>query len=362
MKKRLKYTLLFFIFAINGYSQKTNKILDSLVKITIKKYNIPSLTVAYIKKDTCFYGVKGNININSKIKTTLKDKYHLGSNTKAITSFIAFKLIENNKITLETKFIDLFPNLKKKIKRKYRKITLASLLSHNANVQPYTSGIEYEYVKNLTGNISEKRLGFAKQVLNQKPVKKGTYSNAGYVIVALMLEKCSNQTFEKLLSKYLAEMNINYITGFPNKENIESTWGHWMENKKLVALPPTHFYKLNDYVLSAGDVSMNIMDYSKFIQSNLQGLLGYDNYLTSMSYEKMHYGEKPYSYGWANQINKNGKLSFHDGSTGTYFCHTIISSTYEFAVVIFINSAEEDQIGGVMELRDEIFKIRKKIR
>ncbi len=362
MKIQIKYTLLFFIFTINSYSQKTNKTLDSLAKITIEKYNIPSLAVSYIKKDTCFYGVKGNININSKIKTTLKDKYHLGSNTKAITSFIAFKLIENNKISLETKFIDLFPNLKKKVKRKYRKITLSDLLSHNAKIQPYTSGVEYEKIKNLTGDVSKKRLSFVKQILNQKSVKKGTYSNAGYVIVALMLEKCSNQTFEKLLSKYLTEMDINYTIGFPNKENIESTWGHWIENKKLISLPPTHFYKLNDYVLSAGDVSMNIIDYSKFVQSNLLGLLGYDNYLTSKSYEKIHYYKKPYSYGWANQINKNGKLSFHDGTTGTYFCHAIISSTYEFAVVIFINSAEKYQIGGVMELRDKIFKMRKKIR
>jgi len=360
--KKAYFIIIILLTSFSIQSQSTNSILDSLAQTIVEKYNLPSLTVSYIKKDTCFYGQNGNININSKNKVRLTDKYHLGSNTKAITSLIAFKLIENKKITLDTKLVDLFPELKKKIKRQYCKITLSNLLSHNARVQPYTSGIEFENLTEFTGTISEKRFAFTKYVLNQKTTKRGTYSNAGYIIASLMLEKCSNNSFEELVKEMFSEMKLDYFIGFPNKEFTESTWGHWEENNKLIALPPTHSYTLEDYALPAGDISMNIIDYSQFVQKHLNGLLGIDNYLVAKSYNDIHYKKVPYSYGWKNQINKKGKMSFHDGSAGTYFCHTIISSTHEFAIIIFINSAEENHVKGVYELRNEIFKIRSKIR
>ena len=116
MTKVLFTLIIFLLTSFSIQSQSTNFILDSLAQTIIQKYNMPSLTVSYIKKDTCFYGQNGNININSKNKVCLTDKYHLGSNTKAITSLIAFKLIENKKISLDTKLVDLFPELKKKYK------------------------------------------------------------------------------------------------------------------------------------------------------------------------------------------------------------------------------------------------------
>lgn len=343
-------------------SQTTHPLVDSLIKKTLDTYKMPSIVVAYIEPDTTIYGIYGKVNIDSTISVKLTSKYHLGSNTKAITSFIAFQMIEDGKITLETKFLDLLPELKSTLRDVYWDMTLSDLLSHTAKVRAYTSGKEHKSLPKIVGSPAEKRLLFAKYVLSQKPVETGTYSNAGYILAALMIEKASNQDFETIVKKTLTSLHLQYSLSFPNKEDINHPWGHWMEKKKLKALPPEHSYMLTDYYLSAGDVSMNILDYSAFIRMHLKGILGQDTNLSKESYEQLFYAKKEYGYGWGNQINEKGKLAFHDGTAGTFYCSTLISSTSEFAVILIMNSATEKHTEGLMDLRNEIFKIRKKLR
>ena len=358
-----KYVIVILcLSAYISFSQvSSHQKLDSLILKTLSKHKIPSMTMAYIQPDTIIYGIGGTIKLDSSRDVTLFDKYHIGSNTKAFTSFLAFQLIEAEIITLETKFIDLFPELKNDIRKDYLSITLSDLLSHNACVKPMTKGIEFKKLPKFTGTTSEKRYQFSKHILGLKPVKKGEYSNAGYVLAAMMLEKTLNESFEDLLGRSLTSQNLNFAFGFPNKENLDSPWGHWIEKKALIALPPDHEYKLEDYVLPAGDLSINTVDYSKFIQSLLKGYIGKGNMLKKDAYEKMFYGLQPYSYGWGNQINEAGKLAFHDGTTGTFFCHTIISTTHEFALIIIMNSATSEQIEDLYALRDLFFSLRKEI-
>ena len=154
--KRLTTLFCLLIFTLNMSSQTTHPQLDSLIDATIKMYDIPSMAVAYIKADTIVYGVQGKANKAFETSVTLNDKYHLGSNTKAVTSYIAFGLIEKGLISLETKFSDLVTNLGK-IKSKYNDITLADLLSHNARIRPYTSGLEFKKLPEFNGSTMEKR-------------------------------------------------------------------------------------------------------------------------------------------------------------------------------------------------------------
>lgn len=333
--------------------------LDSLISETIAKHNIPSMAVAVIKQDSILYGIQGYNQINTSKKVQLTDKYHIGSNTKAFTSFLAFQAIEENRIGLETMFFDLYPNLKD-IRKEYKEITLADLLSHNARVRPYTNGKEFKKLPSLKGSVSEKRYVFAKYVLQQKPVKKGEYSNAGYVLAAMMLEKVYDLSFESILKNSMDKLGFEVFYGFPNKQDMNYPWGHWMENDRQMPLPPNHEYKLENYMLPAGDLSINILDYSRFIQKHLKGVYGNNSTLKQESYEKLLYNIEPYSYGWSNQVSDDEKLAFHDGSTGTFYCHTLISSTYEFAIIIMMNCAQDEQEEGLYRLSMELFKLRNK--
>ena len=335
-----------------------NERLDYLIAKTISKHNIPSMVVAVVKPDTIWYGIQGNTRVDTNKKVQLTDKYHIGSNTKAFTSFLAFQAIEDHKISIDTKFLDLYPNFKA-VRSEYKEITLSDLLSHNARLRPYTNGKEFQELPELNGSISDKRYEFAQHILNQKPVGKGVYSNAGYVLAAMMLEKVYHLPFESILKNAMDEMGLEVFFGFPNKQDINYPWGHLMEHKKQVSLSPKHEYKLEDYMLPAGDLSINILDYATFIKKHLNGVLGNDSTLKKESYEKLFYGLASYSYGWGNKINRQGKIAFHDGSAGTFYSSTLISSTHEFAIIIIMNCADHKQVKQLYKLRKKLFRSAK---
>lgn len=361
--KQLKNIFLFLVllfFSIIVSAQKTNTIIDSLVAKTIKEYNIPAISASLVTSDNVFYGIGGITKINDSKKVTLQSKFHLGSNTKAITASVAMKMIENKELNLDTKFVDVFPELRDNIKKVYQEITLADLLSHKAQIQPYTSGLEYIKLPKFKGKVSDKRYEFAKFVLNEEPVTKGTYSNAGYAIVSLLLEKKSGVPFEELVKKYMTDLKLDFFFGFPNKETENNPAGHWKENDKWITHTPENSYKLKDFMLSAGDISMNIIDYSKFIQLNLNGLEK-DNYLLKESYKKLHFNNEGYSFGWINAKINNLLISTHNGSAGTYYCHAILIPKFKIAVIVMTNSAGKNQLKGIVELRENILKNSKKI-
>lgn len=190
---KLLVTVLLAANLLTINAQNIKSFADSL----ITEYKIPEIGFAVITRDSIFdirtIGFNRNDIKNEQTKADLSDYFHLGSNTKAITGFVAACMVENNKITWATKFFDLFPEFKNQSNIEYHNITLEDLLSHRAKIKPYTSGLEYKLLPAFKGDKTEQRKQFVEFLLNEVPVKNTTkvynYSNAGYSVAALMLEK-----------------------------------------------------------------------------------------------------------------------------------------------------------------------------
>ncbi len=359
--KRLFAILFLMGISTAIYAQDLAKVTDSLMTI----YNIPELGYSVILSDKIIelkvLGFHRTDLRNENTRASYLDYFHLGSNTKAITGFVAATLVENNKIKWSTKFFDLFPSWKKSSNPAYYEITLADLLSHRAQIQPYTSGLEYQKLPKFNGDKSEQRRQFSKYLLSEKPVnntdKIYSYSNAGYSIASLMLEKVSGKSWEQLTHQIMSKtLNIKIAFGWPNKHNTNQPFGHWVENDTLKPNLPSIEYNLS-LGEPAGDISMTLPDYSKFIQLNLQGLLGKDNILKSSTYNYLHFGLNDYSIGWGNVKKNNIQLSEHSGSAGTFFCYTLLDKSNNVAYVVVTNSATQGTQEGVFKL---LAKLRKK--
>lgn len=332
--------------------------IDSILNQKITKAEIPGLAAAILHNNNIYYGVGGTISNKSKELITPKTLFHIGSNTKAFTSFLAFQAIEKGNLSLETSFFSLFPELKSDANSAYHSITLKELLSHNAQVQPFTSGLENNQIKITKETVSDKRIEFAQQLLLLPQVEKGTYSNAGYVLASMMIEKAEEIPFEDLLQQYLNNQNWQFSFGFPNRIDENNAWGHWKEFFILKALPPNHSYSLPDYMLAAGDLSMNITDYAQWLFLHLNGLQNKD---PENAYQKMHYDLANYSYGWGNTTQNNQKMSFHDGSTGTFYTHAILAPDRQIGLIIFTNAAEEEHVKAIYQLQQELFAYLKSV-
>jgi len=360
--KKILLTLIFLITqVIMAQEFKQNTDFNKILEQKIIESKIPGLAAALIYQDTIYYGVAGTISNKSKKTIEKNTLFHIGSNTKAFTSFLAFQEIEKGNLNLDTKFFDVFPNLKNNDNKIYHEITLGDLLAHQAQVQSFTSGFQMQLIQITKDNPTEKRIEFAEQLLKMPTTEKRTYSNAGYVLASMMIEKTANQPFEDVLTSYLKSNNWDYSFGFPNKKDIDNAWGHWTENNKFMAIPPTHDYNLPDFMLAAGDLSMNIEDYSTWLYQHIQGLQNEKANHQIGPYQQMHYQFPNMSYGWGNAKQNGQNLSFHDGSTGTFYTHAILNPEQQIGITIFANAAEEKHVTAIYELQQELLLQIKKI-
>jgi len=344
---------------LTSFSDELSNFADSLRK----QYDIPELGYVVLSPDSIIeIDVSGYNRNDHKIKeyqAELSDYFHLGSNTKAITGFVAGYLVDRSVIDWDTKFYDLFPEWKTDSSA-FTDITLELLLSHRAGIPPFTSGVEYSNLPDFKGTTAEKRKQFVRYLLSLEKVSLGpngyTYSNAGYSIAALMLERVSDKTWEELISTFLVEkLSVDVRFGWPILIDENQPFGHWIEADTLRPLGREIEYQLQ---LSepAGDISMTLPDYAVFVLANLRGLLGRDTILKSKTYQYLHYGLDNYSIGWANSNIQGRRVSEHAGSAGTFFSYTLIDPEKNIALVVVANAATPKTQEGIFKLVDRIKK------
>lgn len=323
------------------------------------KYKIPELAYAIISSDSIIeMNVLGFHKINSKEKAKVSDRFRMGSNTKPITSYIAASLVKQGKIKYETKFFDLYPELKSKSNPGYYNITLQDLLTFRARLISWTYTNDNPTEKEIKGNEQQQRHAFVSWVLQQSPQDTSNriiyWSNPSYVAAGLMLEKVTGKSYETLVDELGKELDIRFAFGQPNNISKDEPWGH---NSELTPEKPGNNFKLN-WLSSAGNINVSLPDYIKFIQMELQGLQGKSKIFTKEEFNYRHYGLPQFSFAWQAFIdNKTGlKYSYHRGNPGTFLSQVYICKNNNRAYIFFTNVQSDEAEAGLTILFDELRK------
>jgi D-alanyl-D-alanine carboxypeptidase len=353
-----------------GSTEISNSKVKSALQLEIEKiklnYNIPELAYGAIFNDSIkmeeVIGFKRKSNNDTsasiKIVANTSDLFHIGANTKSFTSYLIFKLIKSNQLKLENKLTDILPELAPIMRKEFSNITIAQLLSHRAGLQVFASGEEFKRIPKLSGTLTERRLGFCKWVLKFQRItnKSFVYSNAGYVVLASVIEKLTNQKFEDYAKAiFLSDFGIRINFGWPNLYD-NQPWGHWIQNDSLTALGPDHPFQLDSIFTASGDLHLSLKDYLNFIREQVKGLNGQSALLSQKDFETMHYGMPEYAMGWGNFTNSSTHISALDGSAGTFYAHCIIIKEKKISVVVLTNTGDQNAVEGIYKIRDLIIK------
>lgn len=281
--------------------------LKSLCQRSIDKFQLPAVSLSVVSASEVLGQELCGVRVHGKPERVTPDDYfHIGSCSKSVLAVIAAKLIEQKKISWQTRFLELFPELKPTAKPAYADITLQDLFMCRAGIQGYSTGeMAFPDLDPQNGSL---RHQFAEYLLQQPPAasqgKDGgfdfLYSNAGYMMASLMLEKVAEvENYEQLIDKYLhQEMGIDSILGFPNKHNPDQPYGHTIKSgKEIEIFDPEHEYAIPHLITPAGDLSMKPAAFTKYIQFHLAGLQGQDNFISAESYQYIHFSQKGFSLG-----------------------------------------------------------------
>lgn len=359
MAKTIVYLILVLFMLGNSCSERKDlKVIAEKLRV---KNSVPGMAVAIVKADTILEMFTLGFRRDGHPDTIqLDDRFHLGSNTKAMTSFIAGHLVEDEKIDWSTTLTDLYPTWRTKIDSQYWNVSLGALLSHRGRIQAFWTDIEFDSITIERQAKSVQRKEFNLYALNRAPITPDSngflYSNAGYSIAAQMLEKASDLTWEELMEKtFNDDLNLNIGFSWPNKTDVNQPWGHSTDNGQLTPVPPDDDFDL-DWLEPGGDVNIALPDYCKFIQLNLQGLLGNDNYLQTETYDLLHTDGRNslYAYGWGNENVDNRSFSFHTGSAGTFLAHTVIEKSESIAYIIMLNTNSPGALDMTIKLRKKM--------
>jgi len=155
-----------------------------------------------VKGKIIYKDAVGYANIEDSIPNTLNTKFRIASFTKPFTVMLILQLVEDGKLELDGNLVNYLPEF---TKEKGKNITIHQLLTHTAGITgewriPNLIDIEKEYYsrERLLDCIIERDLVF-------KPGNGREYSNFGYALLGLVIERVSGKSYNEVLQEKICQ-------------------------------------------------------------------------------------------------------------------------------------------------------------
>jgi D-alanyl-D-alanine carboxypeptidase len=325
--------------------------LDQLVRDFLAKTGVPAASVALLNTSEEIVSVSGVRVLGQSAKVQATDAFHVGSNAKSMLAMLVMRSVELGELRLETPIYDLVPQLRATGKTAYANVTLEQLLSHRAGIEPLlvTQDIE-ETLPQFDGSATEQRKQALAFLTAREPVATPgasfVYSNGGYAVAAAVLETVTAKSYERLIEERLfVPLNIRGTIGWPGQTSTAAPYGHLFDGTAFTPLAPDEpIAQFRPALSPAGNVSMNVMDYTRYLRAHLSALRGETaKALTNASYQRMHRAiagtQFGYALGWATdgKDKQQQQLNYHYGSTDIFGCFALIQSAKNRAVAVMVN-------------------------
>lgn len=239
----------------------------------------------------------GLANREWNIANSVTTRFRTGSVTKPFTAVLVFQAIEKGLLRLEGTVSDYLPDYPN---RYGRQITIHHLLAHTSGLIdiPEVPGLEWN--KERLGHTQPEMLAYFKDKdLKFTPGTNFHYSNFGYYLLSVILEKVTGQPYEKLLVQNIfvpAGMNNTSVAPnrlvLPNRAN-----GYFKRDGNYFNAP---FFD-QSVVQGYGDIISTVDDLFAFDQALR------NNTLVSQASQRIMYTptlpqKNNYAYGWFVQL------------------------------------------------------------
>ncbi|QVK19628.1 beta-lactamase family protein [Mycoplasmatota bacterium] len=156
----------------------------------------PGIAVAINKGGVVYKKSYGMSNIENQVKINSKTNFYIASVSKTFTASAIMLLRDKGLVNINDSIREYFPDLQDY----YKDIKIINLINHTSGLRDYfkvfldkdilngvTNEKVYHYIK--TNNMIEFHIG-----------TKFQYSNTGYVLLAMLVEKVSGVSFSQFLS------------------------------------------------------------------------------------------------------------------------------------------------------------------
>lgn len=300
----------------------------------------PGASVIVIKNGEIEFAKSyGYADLENNILATPKTNYRIASVTKQFTAMGVMILINQGKLTYQTKLTDIFPEFP----RYGKDITVRQLLTHRSGLVKYNRFIEEDRTQQmldidvLNGLLTTDSTYF-------QPNTKYAYSNTGYAVLAQIIEKVSGMSFPDFMKKEIFRpLKMRHSTILEiGKEIKHRAYGHIVKGNAITPKDQS----LTSAIQGDGGVYASVMDYYQWDKALYSDKLIPQHELDDAFYNYDENGksqERGYGYGWGVNYHKGIKILQHGGSSTGFGSYVIRIPSANLSVAIFTNRNKRGQ-------------------
>ena len=290
---------------------------DEYIQDEMKKRRIPGLALAVIKNGEIVkmngYGVA---NLEHDVPVTPDTVFALASVTKQFTATAIMRLVEQGRLKQDDPIIKYLP----RSPRKWRGIRIRHLLTHTAGMTGYLDECFFTALgAKIDISTAEGFQAVAEDPISFTPGKRHQYSDSGYFLLGMIIEKVSGQCYRDFMAEQFFEplgmtstsildqwaVVKNRAAGYTIRDGqvINSRWV-WQEEL------PSHW-----------GVFSTVKDIAKWDQALAAGKVVKESTLNEMwSPAPFNDGQSyPYGYGWEMNQMAGRPMITHQGLSGTEY-------------------------------------------
>lgn len=259
--------ILLTIGQLNAQSWSSNvDSLDVYFAKSREQWKVPGLAVGIIKNDSLIFAKGyGYSNIAKKQAITPQTIFPIASNTKAFTAASIAILVDEGKLSWDTKVVDILPYFQMYDTYVTDNFTIADMLSHRSGLKTFSGDLLW-YGTDYSREEVVKKLPYLKPAYYFRTTFG--YSNIMYIAASEVIEKVSGITFEEFLKQHFFQplgMKRTYTS---------------IDDLKKVDNVCTPYNKINDDIIpiellnwdnigGAGILNSDIEDMSKWVMLQL---------------------------------------------------------------------------------------------
>lgn len=317
----MKKIVLFSVLAINfAFGQKSqSERLDSLFTALHQKEKFNGNVLIADKGKVIYEKSFGLAERENQRKLNANSVFELASVSKTFTAMGIVLLEKQGKLKYDDPIEKYIPEL-----AFYGKITLRNLLNHTSGLPDYMELFEEKWDKTKFATNQDIVKEFAKhQPKLLFPIgEKYEYSNTGYALLGLIIEKVSKQTFGDFLAKNIfkpLKMNASLVyRGKYKPQKIDNYAFSYVGNdlQNALHLGKEHYTYYLDGIVGDGMVNSTTSDLLKWDRAlyRNQFINDKDREIIFKSVKTNNGEETRYGFGWqvANS-KKYGKIASHTG-------------------------------------------------
>ncbi len=246
----------------------------------------------------------GMANMEWEIPNQPNTKHRLGSITKQFTAMLILQLAADGTLDLQSPITTYLPDYPKD---KGDKITAHHLLTHTSGIPNYTAFPRFFQDESRNPYTPDEFVEkFADKDLEFTPGDRFNYSNSGYFLLGVIIEKLTGKTYEQMLNSHVFTPLNMHDSGYDNHADI-------IKNRA------TGYEKNGNSYINSRYLDMSIPYAAGSLYSTVEDLYLWDqalytNKLLPQKYMDMYFkpqisawGNNHYAYGWGVGYEKIGK-------------------------------------------------------